>query len=403
MNPLLFAWRSLTREPVRALLGVAGIAVVGALLLDMLLLSNGLLLSFRDLLRDTGFEVRVTATEALPGAGPPIVPAQAAIESLRGLPELEEVVAVRADLATTVLPGGRPNEVTVIGMSPRHRSDWKVVRGTDLPPPGAGAPADPPPAVVNTTLARVAHVEPGSVLELQPGTPRAPSTLPAFRVRVVGVAEFPFDTSGERTLAMEIGAFRRAQVGAARDEADVLLIAPRRGISPEVAVAAVRRARPDLHPFSIEDFLERFAQGDFSYFRQISAVLSVITSGFTFLLVTTLLTVSVNQRLGEVAALRALGFTRSRIASELLCEAGLLVGAGAVLAVPTGLVLARVLDDILRDMPQIPQRIHFFVPEPGAMLLHGVLLALAALLSALYPIARAVRLPIAATLRQEVL
>ena len=47
MNALTFAWRNLVRQPARALLGVMGIAAVGALLFDMLLLSNGLVLSMQ--------------------------------------------------------------------------------------------------------------------------------------------------------------------------------------------------------------------------------------------------------------------------------------------------------------------------------------------------------------------
>ena len=42
MSPLGLAWRSLTRQPARAVLGVIGIAAVAALLWDMLLLSRGL-------------------------------------------------------------------------------------------------------------------------------------------------------------------------------------------------------------------------------------------------------------------------------------------------------------------------------------------------------------------------
>ena len=41
MNALGFAWRSLVRQPARAALGILGVAAVGALLFDMLLLSRG--------------------------------------------------------------------------------------------------------------------------------------------------------------------------------------------------------------------------------------------------------------------------------------------------------------------------------------------------------------------------
>jgi hypothetical protein len=37
---IAMAWRSLIRQPARASLGVLGVAAVGALLLDMLLLSR---------------------------------------------------------------------------------------------------------------------------------------------------------------------------------------------------------------------------------------------------------------------------------------------------------------------------------------------------------------------------
>ena len=69
MTALPFAWRSLVRQPARAALGILGVAAVGALLLDMLLLSDGLVTSMRDMLERTGFDIRVTATGDLPRGG----------------------------------------------------------------------------------------------------------------------------------------------------------------------------------------------------------------------------------------------------------------------------------------------------------------------------------------------
>ncbi len=48
MNAIGFAWRSLVRQPARAALGILGVAAVGALLFDMLLLSRGLIVSMQD-------------------------------------------------------------------------------------------------------------------------------------------------------------------------------------------------------------------------------------------------------------------------------------------------------------------------------------------------------------------
>ena len=148
--------------------------------------------------------------------------------------------------------------------------------------------------------------------------------------------------------------------------------------------------------------MEQFNANAFSYFRQISSVLSTMTLAFAFLLIATLLTMSVNQRLGEVAALRALGFPRRRIAANLLWESALLVGVGGTAALPVGGLLALVLDRILRRMPGVPARLHFFVFEPQTVALHAALLCITGLLAAVYPVWIATRLPIAATLRREI-
>jgi ABC-type lipoprotein release transport system permease subunit len=113
--------------------------------------------------------------------------------------------------------------------------------------------------------------------------------------------------------------------------------------------------------------------------------------------------VSVNQRLGEVAALRALGFSRRRVVLDVLSESALIVGIGGLLSLPLGVLLALWLDRILKQMPGIPTSLHFFVFEPRALWMHGALLASTAVLAALYPMRIVARLPIAATLRSEVI
>jgi putative ABC transport system permease protein len=226
--------------------------------------------------------------------------------------------------------------------------------------------------------------------------------VPAVDFRVIGIAEFRFDTRQERTVATTLEGLRRTCGEEGADTIDLILAAAHPAHGPAAAVEAVQRVRPDLWAFSNEQFLERFRQYDFSYFRQISFALSAITLFFAFLLIATLLTVSVNQRLGEVATLRALGFPRRRIVADLTCESALLVGAGGVLALPLGGGLALWLDAILRSMPVIPAGLHFFVFEPRAIAMHAALLGVTGLLASLYPVALAARLPIAATLRKDV-
>jgi ABC-type lipoprotein release transport system permease subunit len=74
---------------------------------------------------------------------------------------------------------------------------------------------------------------------------------------------------------------------------------------------------------------------------------------------------------------------------------------GGLLALPLGGLLAIELDRILRAMPGLPERLHFFVFEPRAVVLYVALLAVTGLGAAAYPVWVAARLPIAATLRRE--
>jgi len=398
MTPARLAWRSLTRQPARALLAIGGVMAVGALLFDMLLLSHGLALSFRDLLDSVGFDVRVTATPAFPGAGPELDDAERLARELETLPEIADAVPVR--YVSAELVGDSPSSdawrrtLTVVGAGASARGLWRILDGAD-PDPGAELHE----VVVSRWMARDTGLGPGDVVRLvvRTGVVDVGVGVP---FRVSGVAEFAFDSARWWTAATTLEGLGAVEPPARAGLADFLLVASADDAHPEAAVAAIRARRPDLHAFSNAQFVARFEAADFSYFRQISFVLSTITLSFAFLLITTLLTVSVNQRLAEVAALRALGFTRRRVAADLVWESTWIVAIGGLLALPLGGALAVWLDGILRAMPVV-DRLHFFVFEPRAVVEHVVLLAVTGSLATVYPVWLAARLPIAATLRRE--
>jgi ABC-type lipoprotein release transport system permease subunit len=393
-----FAWRSLVRQPGRTILGILGVAAVGALLFDMLLLSRGLLVSFRALLDSAGFDVRVMAADAPAFARPRIADAEAAAAAIRALPDVDEVVSLRLGNATVTGSDGRPQEIFFLGADAQsRRRPWILLEGGDL---GAGG-GEEPALVVNRRLAKALGLRPGSEVTLRGDCTRGAATAaPPVRFRVSGVVAFPFDDPKAMTAGARLPDFGRTCGLDARGDVDLFLVASRAG-GAEAAVREVRALRSDLHAFSNDEIVARFQQVGFSYFRQISAVLSSITLFFGFLLITVLLTVSVNQRFAEIAALRALGFTRGRVVLDVFAQAVLLVGTGGVLSLPLGLALSRWLESILHAMPEIPVGMHFFAFEPRALAVHAVLLAATAVLAALYPMRLVSRLPIAATLRSE--
>jgi putative ABC transport system permease protein len=401
MTSFALAWRTALRYRARSALAAAGVAIIGALLFDMLLLSRGLVDSFADLLNTSGFDVRVVAHEGLPVLREPVADATHLAADLRRLAEVEDVALVRIEDAVIVDTREELGNVTIIGTTRSGtRSAWKLLKGADLP--SDSARTGPCPLIVGRRLADVRHLAPGDAVRIRIAPHRKATALPAVACRVVGIGDFAFATANEFTVATTMPALEAADTTRPPDQADLVLVTSRPEAGGSAAARAIRRVHPELHAYSNEDVVAQFNQNGFAYFRQVSAVLSSVTLVFAFLLVGTLLTVSTNQRLGEIAALRALGIRRSRIAAMLLWESTVLVGSGGLLALPLGGVLAYELDRLLRQMPGLPERLHFFVFNTGALVEHAVLLGATSIVAAGYPIWLAARLPIADTLRREV-
>jgi putative ABC transport system permease protein len=401
MRTLLFAWRGLVRQPARAVLGVLGVAAVGALLFDMLMLSDGLIVSMRDVLERTGFDIRVTASGDLRRVGERMGDTTATLDAIRGVPHVGTVLAIRFVEAEADAPPGTPGSsesagratvaLTIQGTQ-GDTHPWTLLLGRDA--------AGNREVVVSQALASAAQVAPGSELVVRARCASRDEVLPPARLQVVGVAEFPFELVGDPTAggAMEVV---DAACASRTDESDLILASARDDV--DATAAAIRAARPQVNVATNEQVLGRLQRNGFTYFRQISSVLTAVTLAFALLLITVLLTVSVNQRLGEIAALRALGFSRARVVADVLCESMLIVGLGGLISLPLGAALARGLDGILKTMPGIPGEMYFFVLEPATLGLHVTLLALTAVAAALYPMQIVARLPIAATLRNEVM
>jgi hypothetical protein len=398
MNALRFAWRSLVRQPARATLGVLGVAAVGALLFDMLLLSQGLLVSMRDLLDRSGWDIRVSAGE-LPGRGGRVPAATSTAERIAALPSVKAALIVRVANAQIERSGGPPIAAAFEGVGGRS------TRGAPIPPPwtvvrGRDARGEHE-VVIDTAIASAAHLAVGGTIRLRATCVGDREALPPAEFRVVGIAEFPFAGTNEDALGGSLDALKTACAGNVGDEADLLLVTS--AAEPGQTAAAIRAAVPHLYALTNDEVVGRLQQTGFTYFRQISAVLTTVTVSFAVLLITVLLTVSVNQRLGEIAALRALGFSRSRVVADVLSESSLIVGSGGVLSLPLGMLLASGLDRILKGMPGIPADLHFFVFEGTALAVHVGLLVATAIIAALYPMRIVSSLPIAATLRDEVI
>jgi len=185
---LVFAARNLLRQPGRASVGILGIAAVGALLLDMLLLSRGLVVSFRDLLDGVGFDVRVLASDAAPIGGPRLPDASSVVQQLAALPEVDEAMMVRfvdASVDGTVAHQFVHFSITAIDLGKRR--PWMVKAGRDLDATDGAA------ILLNPRLAEALHAKPADLIAIRVACVADRAALPPATFRVSGIAEFPFD------------------------------------------------------------------------------------------------------------------------------------------------------------------------------------------------------------------
>ena len=393
MTVLPFAWRSLVRQPARSTLGIAGVAAVGALLFDMLLLSEGLVLSMRELFERMGFDIRIVATDQLPGGSPDIKDGSVVASTIAALPSVGSALTVRTEDADFERSGASANDGSILGVGTGPPPPWTILRGRD--------PRAEHELVLNAHAARMLDAQPGTTVTVRAACAKGAEAPPPTTFLVVGIAELPFETLEEPAAGTTAASLADACGTPQADLADFLAVTS--AGDADAAAAAIAALYPELRIFTNEQAIGQLQRGGFTYFRQISTVLTTITVTFALLLITVLLTVSVNQRLGEVAALRALGLSRNRVVLDVLCESALIVGIGGLLSLPLGALLATWLDRILKTMPGIPAQLHFFVFAPEALVIHGGLLAATAIAAALYPMHIVARLPIAATLRNEVI
>ena len=89
-----------------------------------------------------------------------------------------------------------------------------------------------PRLVVNRIIARELHLAPGATVTLR-GACTDSSSVPPTLFHMSGIAEFPFDQASQLTAVTSLRSFARACGDAARDEADMLMIASRPGAGPD--------------------------------------------------------------------------------------------------------------------------------------------------------------------------
>ncbi|HEU0052812.1 MAG TPA: ABC transporter permease, partial [Longimicrobium sp.] len=288
---------SLLRRRGRTALALAGIAVSAALLLDMTMLASGLTVSFGELLGVSGYALRVTPKGILPFDSEAGIPGGeavghriAAVDGVRAVAPVlgAQFYRVHGDSA------GAP--VFTVGVDPAAQFLYRVAEGRE---PRSGE------IIVSRPLAEEERVRPGATLELAGVLDVSLGRASGRRAyRVSGVGDFLYDYAGQHSIAMPIADVRAATGRAG--EVSLFGVAAEEGVDDDALAARIAAAVPEVSTYSTSELMEEMDRR-LLYFRQLATILGSVAMVVTALLVSTIITIGVRERFGEIATLRAIG------------------------------------------------------------------------------------------------
>ena len=383
--------RGLFRRGGRTALALAGIAVSAALLLDMTMLASGLTGSFGDLLGISGYGLRVTPRGSLPFDSEAGIPGGDQVgRRIAAVPGVRAVAPVLGAQFYLARGDSAGEPLFTSGIDPAAQFLYRIVDGRQ---PGAGEVA------VSEPLARDEGLSVGDTIrlaaDLDVSLGRARQTR-AYRVS--GVADFLYDYEDQRSIAMPIGEVQRATDRPG--EVSLFGVATDEGVDDDALAERITAAVPEVSTYSTRELMAEMDKR-LLYFQQLATILGSIALVVTALLVSTIITIGVREKFGEIATLRAIGVSRARVMLAIVVEGLVLAGIGCLLGLPLGLWMAGRLDRILLSFPGIPAKMTFFAWEPGRVLLATGIVILVGALAGLLPGWNAIRTPLGRALREE--
>jgi ABC-type lipoprotein release transport system permease subunit len=389
----ILARASLIQHRARTILAVLGVAVAAAMLLDMVMLATGMRESFRELLLSRGFDIRLAPKGTLPFDTDATIPSVDAISKvLRTNPDIREISPVLG-ASIHIQAANRDVSGSVLGIDPAVQGDYELLSGQDVTQPDA--------IVVNDHMLNQIRARIGDTLTVATGYDPQTRTYSGQRKLVlIGRVRFIYGAAEQSSAAVRRETLEGMRGDAVKDRASLFMIRVRNGADPDRVRDWIETYIPTVSAISVVTAIAQVDQR-LSYFRQLAIILGAVSLFVGFLLVTTLVTVSVNERSGEIAVMRAIGISRTHILQQIVIEGVVISVAGALLGLGLGLGTARYLNSILSAFPGLPMAIDFFLFQPQAAWSALGLLVASGIAAGIYPAWRAGSLPIAETLRRE--
>lgn len=392
--PLYLALRNLLRHPGRNLMYIMGVSITAALLLDMVLLSSGLKVSLEKVLTEMGWELRISPRGTLPFETDAQIAGFRALQArLKPLVDAESVDAMLGTTLTVDFKGKQFTAFTA-GVESSRPVLYRLLEGSG---PSANE------LVVNRALAQARGIRPGDVLRVWSASRLQTTGLPEeTAVRVSGIVSFELDAEGQYTITCGIPLLQKIMGIENTDPVSLMMIKLKDPRSANAMADRINSEFPQLSAYTIRTVVEA-VDAQLSYFKQFALILGGISLVVTFVLVFIITTISFHDRVGEIALLRAIGIGNRTLFTAVLFEGILTSLASAALGFVLGKLVAVYLDAVLKAAPGLPEDFSFFVFEPASVLRALLTLLITGFFAGLYPAAAATKLPVAQTLREEIL
>jgi ABC-type lipoprotein release transport system permease subunit len=386
-----------------------GVGLAIALAVTMFSLTEGVRASTRDLVDSSGIDVFLYPKGTNPlYAGNPNAPAgelsggRALADSIAN----EKGVQLAAPMLheeVYALANGKVSDANALGIVPRTTQQFLLPPFTQghamqvLDDPARyDIKAATGELVINENLARILGVGPGDAIRLSRSPANATNDL-VFHVS--GVTSPTFESPREKTVYVHLSELQRVTDKTERDTVDFIGIK----VEPGADVAALARrleASQPVEAFTNDDLVREVGTLT-KTFEGFAQMIGVVTLGVALLFVATVMIVVVNERTGELGALRAMGLSRASVFRLVLAEAAILVAIAAVVGFALGYAGALGFDAFLRgaNAQRTPAGFHFTKFSWPLLLQVSGLTAVMALASGLLPAWRATKIDIIAALR----
>jgi putative ABC transport system permease protein len=301
--------RHLARRRRRTILTIAGIALGTATYMVLLAAGQGLLDQFRESAKVLGAEV-VVQQQGVTSPWNSLVPS-ATTDRLRELPQVRSVS--RMILGKTRFLGASYFLMFGVAAEDPLLSDLLLVEGRPL-----AANAEPTQLLVGSWAADRFNLAAGHLIETR-----------NRRFEVAGIyrtGRAVLDSGAIVDLPVAQALFN------ARDGSNLVFLDLSNPDDGEEVVAVISREFPEVEAHLTSEWVESY--GQVRVIQTFARFLALIALLIAMLGVSNVLHISVSERLQELAVLRAIGWSRRRVASLVLAEGGVLSVVGGLCGIP---------------------------------------------------------------------